>query len=422
MAKVNLLIKAVLLVAMIIAVVFLFNKGIDYYLDWQQDVKKAQVAAEKAKKQAFAVKLVYVIDRNRYFTMFAIEGDCKRGGEFWYHDITRGIHSRVGGGKTSYNYFFTDGEQYLGFPTARGDLQSSAPFYFSDDYGQTWQKKWYGGNNQIDTFTQGVVRAIHQGIDKEGKIPEVTTPSGWNKMMCLDVSMMVADKQGQRVYDDRKIEKLLYKIDNERYFSYLSDGESCDTNGEVFYNDSHNGIRSRLGYLNARGDGFFSTPLIINSRSYLFLPLYEYASGSKRTFYVSRNAGRDWFLTKRSDGVVLSRYIALDKTLFVLNDLSDKSDIDLIISKYPAYIKDKVNLRFIGRDITFDKKAINSLEDIDIYLNTLSNDAYRIRKNDNSTILEPVTDLSINAIIHAQTPSGWAETQCRPLSALKEQN
>ncbi|VEJ54179.1 T6SS immunity protein Tli3 family protein [Pragia fontium] len=422
MTKVNLFIKAVLLVAMIIAVVFLFNKGINYYLDWQQDVKKAQVAAEKAKKQAFAVKLVYVIDRNRYFTMFASEGRCERGGEFWYHDITRGIHSRVGQGKTSYNYFFTDGEQYLGFPTARGDLQSSAPFYFSDDYGQTWQKKWYGGNNQIDTFTQGVVRARHQNIDKEGKIPEVTTPSGWNKMMCLDISMMVADKQGQRVYDDRKIEKLLYKIDNERYFSYLSDGESCNTNGEIFYNDSKNNIRSRLGYFNVPRYGHIPSPVIINGHSYLLFPLFEYMPGNRRTYYTSRDAGKHWKLDNRYDGVTLKRYIVSGKTFFFLNDLDSHSHDGVIEGFRKIDSLDEMrnmDVRYFGKDLTIDKKR-NDTKDFYIYVDVLKNKLYRIKNNDNFIKLEAVADLDINEILNAKTPSGWIETQCKPLSALKE--
>ncbi|VEJ54169.1 T6SS immunity protein Tli3 family protein [Pragia fontium] len=423
MAKVNLLIKAVLLVAMIIAVVFLFNKGINYYLDWQQDVKKAQVAAEKAKKQAFAVKLVYVIDRNRYFTMFAIEGDCKRGGEFWYHDITRGIHSRVGQGKTSYDYFFTDGEQHLGFPTARRDLQASAPFYYSNDFGQTWEPRTFDGNNTVNIFTQGKrVSAREKELDKDRQMAGVRTPSGWNKMMCLDVSMMVADKQGQRVYDDRKIEKLLYKIDNERYFSYLSDGQTCTTNGEIFYNDKHKGIKSKLGYIEADKWGFSPLSMILSNDKYLALPNNKLNKGF---IYLSDDFGKSWEYS-RAIGMdaIYSIFTINDFGVFILSDfhsaMAATSNRSREENRY-EYVNGRTLLpiaQYSPIAEPFKMKNIELVMDVD------TKEIFQIinRGNPNLKKIEKLTELSIDKIRHSQTPSGWTETQCKPLSALKEQN
>ncbi|SUB81667.1 Uncharacterised protein [Pragia fontium] len=420
MTKVNLFIKAVLLVAMIIAVVFLFNKGIDYYLDWQQDVKKAQVAAEKAKKQAFAVKLVYVIDRNRYFTMFASEGRCEQGGEFWYHDITRGIHSRVGQGKTSYDYFFTDGEQHLGFPTARRDLQASAPFYYSNDFGQTWEPRTFDGNNTVNIFTQGKrVSAREKELDKDRQMAGVRTPSGWNKMMCLDVSMMVADKQGQRVYDDRKIEKLLYKIDNERYFSYLSDGESCNTNGDIFYNDSKNNIRSRLGYFNALRNGFTSKKITMSGSNFYALPLSEYYRGNDRSLYTSYDSGKHWQFqsTPIFQLPIIDRVISYDGVFFILYSLDNNYAKEEAESTKLLIGDDSVKLLGIYSDVSSQPIFKNAGY---IYADTERNILYRLIEINDKKELKKINSIRFDDIMNAQTPSGWTETQCKPLSALKE--
>ncbi|VEJ54171.1 T6SS immunity protein Tli3 family protein [Pragia fontium] len=419
MAKVKLFIKAVLLVAMIIAVVFLFNKGINYYLDWQQDVKKAQVAAEKAKKQAFAVKLVYVIDRNRYFTMFASEGRCERGGEFWYHDITRGIHSRVGQGKTSYDYFFTDGEQHLGFPTARRDLQASAPFYYSNDFGQTWEPRTFDGNNTVNIFTQGKrVSAREKELDKDRQMAGVRTPSGWNKMMCLDVSMMVADKQGQRVYDDRKIEKLLYKIDNERYFSYLSDGESCDTNGEVFYNDKN--LRRKLGYIQGRERGFESLSMVLENDKYLGFPNNELNRGF---VYLSDDYGDSWEYSKAiSMDSDYSIFTINDYGLFILNDfdnrVSTESNQRLEKNRY-VYVSDRKLISVAKYSPLIEPFKMRN---INLFMDVSSHELFEIYNWGTPELrtLKAYNELSIDKVRNSNTPSGWNETQCKPLSTLKE--
>ena len=447
---------------------------------------------EKSKptQPEFTEKLVYVLDKDRYFTMFAYQGICDQGGPFWYHDNTRNIHTKVGRGILAYDYFFTDGEQYLGFPTGAIDLNSNMSFYFSNDFGQTWINTVDTKSNNVKVYTDGTRYTLSGGIDNEGRIkpdspnffvnyekmngftdnpsaersktsqeslevehgtarfnsdkktsetyrgsgiervdininlariPGVVTPSGWNKMQCLNTSVLVTNDKGEREYNDKKIEKLFYAIDKERYFSYLSAGETCDMAGEIFYNDSKRNIRQRLGYAKALYWGFEPMPIRLSGTKFLAFPVFD-PDGFNRdnALYISYDFGHHWQLDAAQILSDTGTFIITDKDFFKLYKTGDDINVYSVnfFNQLMGGDANSRKIKLLGQYSSFN----NPLRQIStgVYMDLNTKSVYQIdnRYSENKKIA-PFIDADIEKLLSTNAPSGWTQTQCKPLSDLQ---
>ncbi len=484
MAKINNKVKWGLIVAGIIGVIAILAIG-KKIVDFEAESR----AKRKPVEPEFTEKLVYVLDKDRYFTMFAYQGMCNQGGPFWYHDNTRNIHTKVGRGILARNYFFTDGEQFLGFPTGAIDLNPNMSFYFSNDFGQTWINTVDGGGGlDVKVYTDGTRYSFSGGVDNEGRIkpqspklhvnykkmngftdnpsaeksktsqeslevergsasfnptkktseaysngkvveinldlariPGVLTPSGWNKMLCLDTSVLVKNAQGEREYNDQKIEKLFYAIDKQRYFSYLSAGETCDMAGEIFYNDRKRNIRQRLGYTKALYRGFEPMEIKLSGTEFLALPLFEIDESDRlNVLYVSYDYGHHWQRNTTQIRSGMESFFITDKIYFNLFR-DDKEYIELIVNEFKGLNTEGINkdsIKLLGRISMVKNPLFQS--NTDIFMDMSTKKTYQIndRYNENKRIV-PFNDINLDAELGRTPPSGWTQTQCKPLSELQ---
>ena len=485
MAKINNKVKWGLIVAGIISVIAILAIG-KKIVDFEAESR----AKRKPTEPEFTEKLVYVLDKDRYFTMFAYQGICEQGGPFWYHDNTRNIHTKVGRGILARNYFFTDGEQYLGFPTGAIDLNPNMSFYFSNDFGQTWINTVDAENGHVTVYTDSTEYTLYGGIDNEGRIkprspnfgvnytkmngfsdnpsaekaktsqeslevergtasfnaakqtsesysgsgngvvdininlariPGVLTPSGWNKMQCLNTSVLVTNDKGEREYNDNKIEKLFYAVDKQRYFSYLSAGETCDMAGEVFYNDLKRNIRQRLGYTKALPRGFESMPIRLSGTAFLALPLPEIDDKSRdNVLYVSYDYGHHWQRKTTQVHEDTESFVITDKIFFKLfGDVQKYTSFDINeFDKLNTENINKNNIKLLGRFAMVKNPLFQS--NTDIFMDMSTKKAYQFNgKYDENKRVIPFNDINLETELTRKTPSGWTQTQCKPLSELQ---